>query len=52
MIKAKWLESCQSMIYLMYTLPAWIRIYYNTVKPRFTGPLGGKELGLVNRGAR
>ena len=24
----------------------------NTVKPRFTGPLGGKELGPVNRKAR
>ena len=23
-----------------------------TVKPRFTGPLGGKELGPVNREAR
>ena len=24
----------------------------HTVKPRFTGPLGGKELGPVNRDAR
>ena len=24
----------------------------DTVKPRFTGPLGGKELGPVNREAR
>ena len=29
-----------------------IIIKFTTVKPRFTGPLGGKELGPVNREAR
>ena len=29
------------------------KIFYDyTVKPQFTGPLGGKELGPVNREAR
>ena len=27
-------------------------VFVTTVKPRFTGPLGGKELGPVNREAR
>ena len=49
---------CVIFDYLLFTLcssvsgEALLHAIAITVKPRFTGPLGGKELGPVNREAR